>query len=39
MARLLDQYRQEILPRLAKELGEENPLALPQLSKIVVSMG
>ena len=39
MARLLEQYRQEILPRLADQLGEQNPLALPQLSKIVVSMG
>jgi large subunit ribosomal protein L5 len=39
MARLLDKYRAEILPKLAKELGRDNPHALPRLTKIVVSMG
>jgi large subunit ribosomal protein L5 len=39
MARLLNKYRSEILPRLAKELGRDNPHALPKLTKIVVSMG
>ena len=39
MARLLSKYRSEILPRLSKELGRENPHALPKLTKIVVSMG
>jgi large subunit ribosomal protein L5 len=39
MARLLDKYRAEILPRLAKDLGRDNPHALPKLAKIVVSMG
>lgn len=37
--RLLDRYRQEILPRLAEEFGTKNPHALPQIKKIVVSMG
>lgn len=39
MARLLDTYRREILPRLATELGRRNPHDLPRLEKIVVSMG
>lgn len=39
MARLLERYRQEIVPSLAKELGRTNPHALPKLQKIVVSMG
>lgn len=39
MARLLDRYRTEIVPTLAKELGRTNPHALPRLEKIVVSMG
>lgn len=39
MARLQERYKSEILPALAKELGRTNPHALPQLKKIVVSMG
>jgi large subunit ribosomal protein L5 len=39
MARLLDRYRQDVLPVLGKELGTTNPHALPKLQKIVVSMG
>lgn len=39
MVRLQERYRSEILPALAKELGRTNPHALPQLKKIVVSMG
>lgn len=39
MARLQDKYRNEVAPELAKELGRENPHALPRLEKIVVSMG
>lgn len=39
MARLLDRYRKEIVPRLAEKLGEKNVLALPRLTKIVVNMG
>jgi large subunit ribosomal protein L5 len=39
MARLLERYRNEILPNLAKGLGRDNPHALPRLTKIVVSMG
>ena len=39
MARLLKQYRSEIVPTLQKELGRQNVLSLPRLEKIVVSMG
>src|SRR5262245_3925327 len=39
MPRLLDRYRNEIVPKLQKELGRTNPHSLPQLKKIVVSMG
>jgi large subunit ribosomal protein L5 len=39
MARLLERYRGEIVPRMATELGRKNPHDLPRLEKIVVSMG
>jgi large subunit ribosomal protein L5 len=39
MARLLERYRTEVVPQLRKELGMDNPHALPRLDKIVVSMG
>ena len=39
MARLLERYNQEIMPRLAERLGRTNRLALPRLHKIVVNMG
>lgn len=39
MARLLERYRTEVVPQLRKELGVDNPHALPRLDKIVVSMG
>jgi large subunit ribosomal protein L5 len=39
MARLLQQYRQEIVPMLQQRLGRPNVLSLPRLEKIVVSMG
>lgn len=39
MARLLDRYRTEIVPKLQSELGRTNTHSLPQLEKIVVSMG
>ncbi|MBX3451281.1 MAG: 50S ribosomal protein L5 [Planctomycetaceae bacterium] len=39
MARLQEKYRNEVAPELAKELGRDNPHALPRLEKIVVSMG
>ncbi len=39
MARLLERYRSEIRPSLAKALGRSNPHSLPHLEKIVVNMG
>lgn len=39
MPRLLDKYRQEVLPKLKTELGRANPMSLPKLEKVVLSMG
>lgn len=39
MARLAEQYKSEILPKLSQELGRTNPHSLPKIEKIVVSMG
>ena len=37
--RLQERYHEEIVPQLAKKLGRTNPHSIPQLEKIVVSMG
>ncbi len=37
--RLQEKYKNEILPALEKELGIQNPMALPKLEKIVINMG
>lgn len=39
MARLLQRYREEIVPRLQEKLGRQNVLSLPRLEKIVLSSG
>jgi len=39
MARLLEKYRTEIVPELKKTLGKDNPLALPRVEKVTISMG
>jgi large subunit ribosomal protein L5 len=39
MARLMDRYQKEIVPRLQEKLGRKNKLSLPRLQKIVVNMG
>lgn len=39
MPRLLDKYRQEVLPKLKTELNRANPMSLPKLEKVVLSMG
>lgn len=39
MARLQEQYRNEIVPKLQEQLGRQNVLSLPRLEKIVVNMG
>jgi large subunit ribosomal protein L5 len=39
MARLMEKYKQEIVAALQTELGGKNALAVPRLSKIVLSIG
>ena len=39
MTRFKEKYRNEIVPKLSDELGRSNPHSLPQIEKIVVSMG
>lgn len=39
MARLLDRYRNEVIPALKQDLERTNDLSIPHLSKIVVSAG
>ena len=39
MVRLLERYRTDVIPRLQQDLGRANPMSLPKLAKIVVSMG
>jgi large subunit ribosomal protein L5 len=38
-ARLLDKYREQVVPELMSELGLKNRMAVPHLQKVVVSMG
>ena len=38
-ARLKEKYQKEIKQALKKELGLENPMAVPRLEKIVINMG
>ncbi|KPL02882.1 MAG: 50S ribosomal protein L5 [Planctomycetes bacterium SM23_65] len=39
MARLLERYKSEVLPKLMEQFGLKNPLAAPRLDRIVVNMG
>jgi large subunit ribosomal protein L5 len=39
MARLLDRYRQDVVPALMGELNIDNLMAVPRLEKVVVSVG
>lgn len=39
MARLMEKYKTEVLPALLGQAGHNNPMAVPRLHKIVVSMG
>ena len=38
-ARLLEQYKKEVVPALVKQFGYGNVMAVPRLEKIVISMG
>ena len=37
--RLLEKYRNEVSPKLAKEFGYKNVMQIPRLKKIVVNVG
>lgn len=39
MARLQEQYRDELAPQLQKTLGLENPMEIPKITKITLNMG
>jgi large subunit ribosomal protein L5 len=39
MTRLQEKYKSEILPQLFEQAGTTNPMAVPRLVKVVVSMG
>jgi len=39
MARLLDKYRNEIIPHMMERFGYRNPLQVPRLDKVVLNMG
>lgn len=39
MARLMDRYKQEIIPALKSKLSRDNVMSIPKLQKIVVNMG
>jgi large subunit ribosomal protein L5 len=39
MARLKDLYNSRIVPELTKEFGYKNPMAVPRMEKVIVSMG
>ena len=38
-SRLRERYQDEVAPKLAKEFGLENPMAVPRVEKISVNMG
>jgi large subunit ribosomal protein L5 len=39
MARLKDLYKSQIMAQMAKEFNYKNPMAVPRVEKVVVSMG
>ena len=39
MARLQEQYKNEIIPKLQKELGVSNSMYVPKIEKITINMG
>ena len=39
MARLQEQYKNEIIPKLQKELGFSNTMSVPKIEKITINMG
>ena len=39
MARLQEIYKSKIVPELKKEFGYKNPMSIPKMEKVVISMG
>lgn len=39
MARLMDKYKTDVVPGLMTDLGRKNPMSIPRMRKIVISMG
>ena len=39
MARLQEQYKNEIIPKLQKEIGVSNSMSVPKIEKITINMG
>lgn len=39
MSRLMKQYKDEVIPALKERFGYKNPMLIPSLKKIVISMG
>ncbi|MDC0198313.1 50S ribosomal protein L5 [Candidatus Thioglobus sp.] len=39
MARLQEQYKNEIIPKLQKELGVSNSMSVPKIEKITINVG
>lgn len=39
MSFLFKKYKKEIVPKLIKEMGIKNPLAIPKIEKIVINVG
>lgn len=39
MARLKDLYKSRVVPELTKEFAYKNPMAVPKMRKVVISMG
>lgn len=37
--RLLEHYKNTVLPELSKKLGRKNPMNLPKIQKVVINMG
>lgn len=39
MARLQEKYQKDVVPRLTKEFGISNPMAIPRITKVVCNIG
>jgi large subunit ribosomal protein L5 len=37
--RLIEKYKNQVLPTLKKALGRENPMSMPKIEKIIINMG